>query len=536
MMKRLLSVCCALVLLLGCLGTVNHSHAEGVFPPEVKEYFAAHSLGTAQILSTDYCTGHGKADCFFVVIRTAKGANVLYCFKYQSGKGWVHSFHNQGAVPQGSNAVEAWVVDGSMADPYTDKSYKGPLLCIAQLDSHGEYYEFFSAYQYSSSSGKWNIRRIYSRNGRFANMELNEGAIVYYKDLESCKVAGTVHGTYQRDLRYVSLSSGIPRSLSAARSGLTEAPVLPASAELQAQEINFTGGKKYNVYSAPDKASLRGGNGKALVSTNGWIQVFGREGNWILIQYSIDSGHYRFGYITADSLPKKASVGTLPFQAVPVTLAAATPVTDDPLYSQAVLTTASAGESVTWLATLGQWAYIAGARYRGFVPVSALASAQPRQAQPAAGDHRFHVQRGQDGRDYDLFEITRLHYGADHRVYAVTGRFERMETAGEEPTGVYADAGLQYTFTLSPDFSASMLDSLSDYEMNYVPVTDLYSWYISAYLNGEAPEGGELVFIYDLPQAERDSAEADFWFITTRIELNQRNEIQYMEYVYVPWG
>jgi len=28
----------------------------------------------------------------------------------------------------------------------------------------------------------------------------------------------------------------------------------------------------------------------------------------------------------------------------------------------------------------------------------------------------------------------------------------------------------------------------------------------------------------------------DFWFVETRIRLNEKNEIEYMEYVYVPWA
>ena len=69
----------------------------------------------------------------------------------------------------------------------------------------------------------------------------------------------------------------------------------------------------------------------------------------------------------------------------------------------------------------------------------------------------------------------------------------------------------------------------------FAEVNDLYAWYVSAYMNGVAP-AGEMTFQYDLPEDQQADATTDFWFVTTQIRLNQNNEIEYMEYVYVPWG
>ena len=49
---------------------------------------------------------------------------------------------------------------------------------------------------------------------------------------------------------------------------------------LNAEVMPFTPGQTYAVYSAPDSRSIRGAKGRARVSTNGWIQVFGAEGDW----------------------------------------------------------------------------------------------------------------------------------------------------------------------------------------------------------------------------------------------------------------
>ena len=116
---------------------------------------------------------------------------------------------------------------------------------------------------------------------------------------------------------------------------------------------------------------------------------------------------------------------------------------------------------------------------------------------------------------------------------AVTGRFERVVTDDDCETGEYANNGQTVTFPLAADFSAMMLSSMTDADMRMIPVTDLRAWYISAYLDGTAPESGEIVFAYDVSQ---EDAAFDFWFITVRIALNDAGEIAYMEYEYVPWG
>ena len=55
-------------------------------------------------------------------------------------------------------------------------------------------------------------------------------------------------------------------------------PSIPAGT-LNASLISFTSNQTYPVYSAPDSRSIRGAKGRARVSTNGWIQVFGSEGD-----------------------------------------------------------------------------------------------------------------------------------------------------------------------------------------------------------------------------------------------------------------
>ena len=518
-MKRILALLMAALLLGVVCGTVTR--AENLIPAEIQNRLAKEEIRDAAHLS-----GHGINDRWFVLVRTAKGRNVLHCFKYRNDRGWVPDFHTESAVPQGPQRVTIFLTD-EMQDWRTDRRVAGPLLVIEQLNAEEEYPELFTAYQLSAS-GQWNLRSLWSYTG-YDSMDLYDGRIVYYQSLESSRAAGTVYGVYQRDLRFVNLSA-IPKTLAAAQKKMTTAPELPYSEELQAQVIQFTGGKKYEVRTAPDKTSIRGGNGKAAVSTNGWIQVFGREGGWILIQYSIDAGRYRFGYISADALPKTAEVPELRFSATPARTVRSVFVTDDPLFSQGAFNSLTEGWPVTWLATLGDWAYIEAAGFRGFVPVSALAA----EASPAAS-RTFAACTGQDGRTYDLFEITKLHYDSTHRVTAVTGRYARVAEGEDCYHSEYADETQTFTYLLAADFRAEMIGSMVSESMENVPVTDLYDWYTHVYLE-EPPASGNLVFLCDIPAGKRDDAVVDFWFVTTRIALNERNEIAFMEYVYVPWA
>lgn len=151
---------------------------------------------------------------------------------------------------------------------------------------------------------------------------------------------------------------------------------------------------------------------------------------------------------------------------------------------------------------------------------------------PVYAQPTFYTCTDASGNTYDLFEIVKWQEDENHCVTAVTGRFERVVTDDDCETGEYANNGQTVTFPLAADFSAMMLSSMTDADMRMIPVTDLRAWYISAYLDGTAPESGEIVFAYDVSQ---EDAAFDFWFITVRITLNDAGEIAYMEYEYVPW-
>ncbi len=157
--------------------------------------------------------------------------------------------------------------------------------------------------------------------------------------------------------------------------GKTAIPDIPEG-DLSARVIEFNRERFYPVYSAPDDDSMRGANGRARVSTRDWIQVFGSDGSFILIQYGTMENRLRIGYILKSALPKDARVSMLHFDNSVAILNTDSTVTDDPLVSEKELTRFSAGEQVIHLAYMGKWSYVEGTkngkRLRGFVPTSAL--------------------------------------------------------------------------------------------------------------------------------------------------------------------
>ena len=309
-------------------------------------------------------------------------------------------------------------------------------------------------------------------------------------------------------------------------------PDLPVSAEFRAQDVSFKAGEKYAVYSAPDENSLRGAGGKAAVSTDGAVRVYGWENGWLLIEYPIDAAHDRIGYIQPGAFSGTAEA--LRFSDMEAVAKADLTVTDDPLGAGAKLASLRAGQSVRWLGTLGSWAYIAWEKGRGFVPVSGLAlSALDRP-------HVFSVCIDEEGEACDLFEVCRLRFDESGRVCAVTGRYERVGL--DDDLECYAPfyTREEFTYPLAEGFEAAMLNSMylpddEDDWLRLTPAADLARWWIAAYLPDE-PADTALVFDYDFPDTPWDERETNFWFFTAKIELNAAGEIVYMEYAYVPWA
>lgn len=336
-------------------------------PQDIRDRLTKDGIAAGEVVSWIPRIG-SSSEFSFLTVRTAKGKNYLYGFKEEKGS-WKLYVKSEHALPYGKMAVH--LQDNS---PWSG----APSFTTYYEAGNGEIMEMCCEWMYKGSA--WKLQGVYhygyyrpsagimffdtSREGRLHLW--NTGWAERETDV-------WLEGTLETDLRHFDLTV-FPLTLQAARDRMTVAPSIPTGT-LSAEKIKFTGGKKYNVYTGPGENYLRGANGKAVVSTNDWIQVFGRENGWILIQYAISRDHMRFGWIPEKALPKGASVGGVNFTTAAASLSRACVLTDDPLFSQTALLSLPEGSRVTWLATMGDWAYVestSGDLVRGFVPMSAL--------------------------------------------------------------------------------------------------------------------------------------------------------------------
>ncbi|MBQ9009257.1 MAG: hypothetical protein IJ088_08020 [Clostridia bacterium] len=297
------------------------------------------------------------------------GQNKLVAFRYENGN-WNYRWARAEPLPQDGD-----ISLFDVSSQYYNGIRFGTAFSIRQSNYGGGYETVWE-----KSGTKWYLRGVFYYNGNSVLPQDSfyvESNGIRYQGEESGYSNVYVQGTVQTDLQYFVFST-FPKDVSTMRRKINPAPEIPYGT-LNPQNIKFPGGQKYDVYSGPGEWYVRGANGRAMVSTNDWIQVFGQENDWILIQYSITSDHMRFGYIPAISLPRNAYVAPFNFNAVSAVTNRYVELTDDPLFSQSALYSLSAGTRVSWLSVMGNWAYVEyreGVYVRGFVPMDALTTGQ----------------------------------------------------------------------------------------------------------------------------------------------------------------
>lgn len=152
----------------------------------------------------------------------------------------------------------------------------------------------------------------------------------------------------------------------------TWVPLMDRQEFLVKQDVQLKDGR-YAVYMGPGKSYGRAAGGKAAVSTNGWVQVFGEYNGYLLIQYAVSAEQYRFGWIADDALARGEKAASLQLAFGDYTSAdRAEPLTDDPLNSHSALVTIPEGAAIEYLAQLGEgYSYVRvtlnGRTWWGFV-------------------------------------------------------------------------------------------------------------------------------------------------------------------------
>lgn len=313
-----------------------------------------------------------KGDYGFALLK-AGDERVLLGYEKKDGE-MRYWLKNAGAVPQGGKG--GWFAYSPRGETIYGEEFKTYLsdgLSFQVIVSEGESYDRYTAYHWEDGGFKLTGYRDWA--AFYGNVDVDDGVLHFSNWLEGWDF-GKVYGTVQRDLRYVSYNA-LPKTIEEARKKLTQEPDIPQGGLLEAKKVRFTGGQKYPVYTGPGEKYVRSGNGKGQVSTNDWIQVFGRVGDYIMIQYAISADHYRIGWIEASAMPKGESTGWLTFGQGVQTLKQDCTLTDDPLNSGAPLCELQAGDQVINLCNLGyDWVYVQVSRrnglYCGFVPSLAL--------------------------------------------------------------------------------------------------------------------------------------------------------------------
>ena len=375
MRRRAAALWGACLLCIACAARAEYAPGCLMEPPEevrdhIESHFSAYTL-------EDYCeieeTPEGD---FGFALLTAGEERMLVGYHERDGK-MTYGLKSHGAVMQGKE--EAWF-DVPQAGKIvyeadgTSVLLDGLSFWVTRLDDAGESYQKSICYHWEDGGFKLTC---YWDMAQFAGtVNVSDGELHFVNVLEGWDF-GKVYGTVQRNLRHVNYEA-LPKTIEEARKEITLEPDLPQGGQLEAKSVKFTGGKKYPVYTGPGEAYARSGNGKGLVSTNDWIQVFGQAGDYILIQYDISAERYRFGWIEASALPRGERVERLALGTQERTLTRACVLTDDPLISGAALCTLKAGDTVIELSSLGEgWAYVEvekeGARCCGCVPAGAWA-------------------------------------------------------------------------------------------------------------------------------------------------------------------
>ena len=358
----------ALLILCVCWGTAfaEETNVQGVesMPAAVQQYIDTSRWAGWEVTGwTNPDNIRSSTACGFAAVKNGK-QNVLLAFGWKDD-GWVYKWYNAAALPQ----VEAPILLGQVMNR----------VAFASCYVYNEEIQETTCIWERQTNGSWRLTELYNFYPfMFFDTSVDNALRLYNVGWVEPPVTDVwVYGSYQTNLRYFNLAE-FPMTVAEAREKLSNPPKIP-SGTLAAKKIAFTSGKKYEVFQGPGEEYGQAGEGKAVVSTNDWVQVFGQENGWVMIQYDITSDHMRIGWISADSLPKNATVTELQFTPILAMTAQQVDMTDDPLFSQASMASLPRETQVNWLATMGEWAYIEttdAPLIRGFVPVEALALEQ----------------------------------------------------------------------------------------------------------------------------------------------------------------
>ena len=315
-------------------------------------------------------------EAVLLVMRNTKSeTNVLVLAEKSSAQAdWKITMRNWGAVEQGDANV--------------------PQLAVLAYGRFVIHYPIGDSAYFTHEANGWQLTNL--SFGDTTQVEVTRSGMTFLTLSDNGKwVKTTVSGVVETAMAQFSMDR-FPRTVAAAREHLTNPPTIPDSPwswtypygfPQPSQYAKLAAGKQYAVYSAPSDASFRAANGKALLSTNDWVQVFFEEDGYLLVQYALSRYQDRSWYIMADAVANLSEVAEIGSGAIyPAQVLRTSALTDDPLNSCGAVMTLTAGQQVTYLGQLGQeWAFVEtttaqGQRIRGFVELSDLNVTRPDDA------------------------------------------------------------------------------------------------------------------------------------------------------------
>ena len=368
-MKKMLSFLLAMVLALSALPAL----ADGMKNPIPDEIAALFDVPAWAEYHIPVCTDHpdyyayartdevnGYCAALIILRKESEQRNVLCLLEKKDGQ-WRITGRNHEALPRGEEVPYLYCEMNDQLEVHWGNWEQGDYGCV----------------YFTREDGAWLLRHVQDQAKNLTAYVSGKSILYYDAQNDGSKASEeSVYGVYDR--RFAAFHwSNFPQTVAEARTKLTNPPVTPTdfytpvTATLRANE-------KYDVYTAPGRDSHRASNGKAVMSTNDWVQIFGEEDGWLLVQYDISNDQMRFGYIDASALTRSVDVPTLTWYDLPEqTLKANASVTDDPLASQKSLCVLEKGHTVKVLSTFDNWYYIEttneyGQLLRGFVLQSCI--------------------------------------------------------------------------------------------------------------------------------------------------------------------
>lgn len=226
--------------------------------------------------------------------------------------------------------------------------------------------------------------RVYQKRVIEAEVRFDEETefAVPFNGLEAAWLFSMLGERTEAGISFVDESSRMDTMIALRASGIAaDAPVLPepldvAYALTEPELAHFAPGLRFDVYSGPGKDYLREEDGRASVSSDDWILVFGEESGWLMVLYRMNEKQLRFGWIEATQEQAGVDVSELTWVNEPVRIYGE--VTNDPFYDASAIMDEWEKQSLSvsdgsLLGALGDtWAYVKtqtedGEAVRGFV-------------------------------------------------------------------------------------------------------------------------------------------------------------------------